>query len=472
MSDIDVLVIGSGIAGLCAAIAARQAGAESVIIAEAADVVGGASRLSTGLVVGAGTAMQTAAGVDDSAELMFRDYMNANQWGLDGGVTRRLCAESGPAIDWLAGLGVEFHPTPVNGGYETRPRCAVATGDGQGLIDSLARAVRKLDVDIAFGQRIDTLLFAGGEVVGAAVGDDELYASSVVIASGGFGSSPEKIAEFYPSVAAAGDWLWYVGEDGANGDAIDLGRQIGARIVGHDTGCSMLTPGFTRSHETYLPGWLVIVDPDGRRFIAENSHYSALDRQAVLRGGRFFVLFDSQALDPERSRLTPFYSGGTRAYPGRPQRTSPNWNPEILLEMVGAGRIPQAETIAELGDSIGIGADQLQTTIDQYNEGSRVGLDRMGKYPEFLRPLEEPPFFAAEIRLSEIVITGTGLQIDPDARALDALGRPIPGLFAAGEATGGIVWPFYPSSGSSLGHGATFGRIAGKNAAARATAEA
>lgn len=90
----------------------------------------------------------------------------------------------------------------------------------------------------------------------------------------------------------------------------------------------------------------------------------------------------------------------------------------------------------------------------------------MGKYPEFLRAIENGPFYAAELRLSEIVITGTGLQIDPEARVVDALGRPIPGLFAAGEATGGVIWPFYPSSGSALGQGVAFGRIAGANAAA------
>ncbi|MBB6407188.1 FAD-dependent oxidoreductase [Arthrobacter sp. AZCC_0090] len=472
MSDIDVLVIGSGIAGLSAAIAARQAGAESVIIAEAAGGIGGASRLSSGLIVGAGTAMQATAGIADSAELMFRDYMNANQWGLDGGVTRRLAAESGPTIDWLVSLGAEFHPTPVSGGYETQPRCAVAIDEGQGLIDALARAARNLDIDVALGQRVDRLLVKDGVVVGAAVGDDELSASAVIIASGGFGSNPEKIAEFYPSLAKAGDWLWYVGEDGSHGDAIDLGQQVGARITGHDTGCSMLAPGFTRSHETYLPGWLVIVDPDGQRFIAENAHYSALDRQAVLRGGRFFVLFDSQALDPEAAKATPFYAGGSKAYPGRTERTSPNWNPDILREMVAAGRIPFADSIAELAVAVGVPDDQLEATIAEYNEGAQAGLDRMGKYPEFLRPLEKSPFYAAEIRLSEIVITGTGLQIDPEARVLDALGCPIPGLFAAGEATGGVIWPFYPSSGSSLGHGAAFGRVAGTNAAARSIAGA
>ncbi|MFA5608366.1 MAG: FAD-dependent oxidoreductase [Leucobacter sp.] len=471
MPDVDVLIIGSGISGLSAAIAAKQAGAEAVIIAEAANVVGGASRLSTGLVVGAGTAMQDTAGIQDSPSLMYQDYQNVNQWGLDGGVIRRLAADSGSTVDWLVSLGVDFHPTPVLGGYESVPRCAVAMGEGQQLIDSLASAARHLDIDIALGRRVDRLLFEEQGVTGAAVGDDEITADSVIIASGGFGSNFEKVAEHYPSVAAAGDWLWYVGEDGSHGDAIDLGRQVGATIIGHDSGCSMLTPGFTRLHETYLPGWLVIVDPAGQRFIAEDSHYSALDRQAVLRGGRFFVIFDAKALDVQVASETPFYAGGTRAYPGRPARTSPNWNPDILHEMVAANRIPSAPSINELAQKVGVPEDQLAATIEQYNDGARCGIDGMGKKPEFLRPIDQGPYYAAELRLSEIVITGTGPKADSEARVLDSLHHPIPGLFIAGEAAGGQIWPFYPSSGSSLGLGATFGRIAGVNAARRAAGE-
>jgi succinate dehydrogenase/fumarate reductase flavoprotein subunit/uncharacterized OB-fold protein len=466
--DVDVVVVGSGIAGLCAALAARESGAESVLIAEAADVIGGASRLSTGLVVAADSSLQRAAGIEDTADLMYRDYMNVNQWGLDAGSLRRLADESGPALDWLISLGVEFHPTPVFGGYESRPRCAVAIGEGQGLIDGLARAARRQDIDVALGQRVDRLLTEDGAIVGIASEDVEITAGSVILASGGFGSDPGKVREHYPSVAAAGDWLWYVGEDGAHGDALDFAGQIGARIRGFDTGCSMLTPGFTRSHETYLPGWLVIVDRDGRRFIPENAHYSALDRQAVLRGGPFTVLFDSQAVDEEIAAKTPFYSGGTKAYPGRAARTSPNWNAQILREMIAAGRIPSAGTIGALADVIGLPREQVEVTVDQYNDGARAGVDRMAKPAEFLRPLTAPPFFAAEIRLSEIVITGAGIDVDVDARVLDARGVPIPGAFAVGEAAWNPLWPFYPSSGSSLGAGMTFGRIAGTSAATAA----
>src|SRR5687768_7905170 len=126
MTTVDVFVVGSGIAGLSAAIAAYEAGVGRVMVAEAEGVVGGSSRLSGGIVMAAGSRLQRDAGISDDGDALFHDYMALNQWRLDAGVVRRFAKESGAALDWLVDLGVEFHPQLIFGGDERVPRCARA----------------------------------------------------------------------------------------------------------------------------------------------------------------------------------------------------------------------------------------------------------------------------------------------------------------------------------------------------------
>lgn len=469
---VDVLIIGSGIAGLAAAVSAREAGAERVLVVEAQPIIGGSSRLA-GTIVGAGTALQRAAGIDDSPGDMFDDYMNVNQWGLNGSVTRRFAEQSGPTVDWLAELGTVFHPQLVRSGADRVARCAVPAERGQGIIDALLARALALDVQVVTGERVDSLLVDDdGAVVGAAAGAVQLRARAVVIATGGIGASPDKIARYLPDVAASGDWVWYVGSEGSRGDGIDLGLQVGAEIVGQGTGLALLTPNFTRTNESYLPGWLVVVDTDGRRVVNEAAYYSVVGRRMSVRGGPFYALFDAQALDSGIAAKTASFLGTSKAYPGHADRPNPNWNPAMLQQKIDEGAIVEADTAEQLAARLGIDPPQLRATIDRYNEGAAAGADALAKDPAFLRPLDQTPLYAAELRIATISVTGTGVRIDAEARVIDGLGRAIPGLFAAGEAAGGILGTMYPSSGASLASGATFGRIAGRNAAATAEAPA
>ena len=189
MTDVDVLVIGSGAAGLSAALAARQAGASRVLVAEGEAIIGGSSRLSGGLMMGAGTRYQKRLGIEDSPQALFHDYMTLNQWQVEVAVVERLTQRAGEAVDWLGDLGVEFHDELVFGGDETLPRVHCPIGRGQAVVDMLYQRCRESDVEFALGQRVDRLLVADGAVSGVAVGGDELTSSSVVIATGGFGAS-------------------------------------------------------------------------------------------------------------------------------------------------------------------------------------------------------------------------------------------------------------------------------------------
>jgi fumarate reductase flavoprotein subunit len=251
--DVDVLVVGSGAAGLAAALSARENGAGSVLVAEAEGVVGGSSRLSGGLTMGAGTRYQRALDITDDADSLFHDYMQLNQWKVETAVVRRLTELCGPAVEWLGDLGVQFYDQLVFGGDERVPRVHCPIGRGQAVVDVLSRHCRERGVEIALGRRVDRLLTDDGAVVGVAVGGDTITAGAVVIAAGGFGNSPDKLARFYPS-AAATEWAWYIGAPGSRGDHLDLAEQVDAQLTGFNRGLRLLHANFARIYEAYLPG--------------------------------------------------------------------------------------------------------------------------------------------------------------------------------------------------------------------------
>jgi len=458
--EVDVLVIGSGVAGLSAALSARESGAESVLVLEAERIVGGSTRLSTGIVMGAGSRAQALEGVEDDATAYYNDYMNANEWQLPGGVVKAMTASSGDTIDWLEDHGVQYHPGMIHGGSENTPRCVAVVGGGEGIITALHRSAREFGIDIALDQRVTRLLVDDGRVTGAAVGSEEISAGAVVVASGGIGADPERLAQWFPDqMGTAGSWHWYIGSDGARGDHLGFADQVGADVTGV-LGLRLLHPDFVRTLESYIPGWQVLVNSDGRRFVDESAPYGILDRAMSAQGDRAFFVFDQQAVDEELTGRSAY----RQTYPEDPDRRSPNWNPSMIAEQVDAGRIARGETLEEVASALGLDPLALADTVQQYNEGVDRGIDRCGKAPSYLRPLVHAPFYGAEVRLATLCWTGTGLRIDDRAQVLDRRGNVIPGLYAAGESSGGPMGRVYVGSGGSIANGAIFGRIAGREA--------
>ena len=464
--DVDVLVVGSGAAGLSAALAAAQAGAARVLVAEAEGVVGGSSRLSGGLMMGAGTRYQRAAGIEDNGDRLFRDYLQLNRWNLEVAAARRLAREAGDAVEWLGDMGLEFHPDLVYGGDEPVPRVHVPIGRGQAVVDLLAARCRDAGVDIALGRRVDRLLTNGdGAVCGVAVGDDEITAHAVVVASGGFGNAPELLARHFPAAADTG-WAWYIGADGARGDHLALAGQVDAQLVGHDRGLRLLHANFDRIYEAYLPGWLVLVNADGRRFGDETAPYGIMNFLVREQGDRVFAIFDHAILATASAEGLARYK---QTIPGSTKRQSPHWNADIVGQMVKEGRMHAAPTVAALAGALGVPAVNLEGAVATYNRSVDAGEDlEYGKAAKFLDPVATAPFYGAELRPATVCFTAYGLRIDREARALGNDGSPVGGLFAAGECTGGIVGAQYVGSGNSYANCVTFGRIAGRSAAALA----
>ena len=448
-NDYDVIIIGAGGAGLAASITAAEAGAR-VLLVDADGKTGGSTALSGGVFYAAGTSLQRQAGVDDSAEALYRYYLHINQYKLDPALVRRLCFDAAPVFEWLISLGVDF---PLENlycsGVDKIRRGHRARGHGAEIAAALAARVSALGIDIALQTRVSELHMDGGRVAGIVVEGVTVSAGAVVMATGGFGANPAMLAELYPTAAAEGDRAWYIGTPHAQGDGIAMGRGIGAGVTRPDRGLLLLTPNFAKELETYLPPWLMHVTHEGRRFVDESCEYSILAE--LLReqtGGECFAIFDEAAR--QASTAVP----------------APNWSADRLAHFIANGPILRADTLPELARLAGIDAATLVTSATQMNEDAANGEDaHFFKDAKHLRPITTPPFHAVRIRPSIVCWTGTGLRIDPEARVLGTGDRPINGFFAAGEATGGMFGPCYAGGGASLGNAIIFGRIAGINAA-------
>ena len=450
--DYDVIVVGSGAAGLSAAIAAADGGA-SVLVVEADTRVGGSSRLSGGHFYAAGTSVQREAGVEDSADAMFEHYMTLNQWMVEPSVVRRYCDLSAPTFEWVRELGVEF---PVKGlypsGVGSTPRGHQPAGEGERVIEVLEGHRSSRAIDLVLDARVDQLLTDDkGAVRGVRIGDDEASCAAVIMATGGFGANPALLEKHYPDAAAAGNWSWYIGSPMAQGDGLTLGEEIGAAIDGHNRGLLLVTPGFSRDLEVLLPGWLILVNGEGRRFTSESAPYTVLGGLIQRQGGSVYAVFDEGA----RTDAKP--SAISRAY----------WVDEILEARADDGTVIRAESLEALAAQIDVSYATLAGTIARYNADCAAGKDSVFfKNPAGMRPIERAPFYAAEVRPAIICWTGTGLRIDADTRVVAKNEQPIPGLYAAGETVGSLHGDRYIGGGGSFGPCIVFGKLAGESAAA------
>jgi fumarate reductase flavoprotein subunit len=461
--DYDVIVIGGGGAGMSAAVTACDAGARVALI-EAGEQLGGSTALSGGVVYGAPTSVQRAAGITgDTADDMFEYYMTLNQHKVEPAIVRRLCDGSGPAIEWLISIGVEFDPGELYAsGVERVARGHKATGNGAAIAEALDREVSRRDIDVSKGARVRRLhRDADGAVRGVCIGDETVSAAAVVIATGGFGHNRLLLNRYYPEAARHGDWTWAISAKTCVGDGLLMGIDAGADVAGYDRGLLLTTPGFYKDLEVFVPGWLVYVNREGRRFIDETTEYAVMSGVVKEQlGGTVFALFDEaarQTAEPE-----PRYAAAHKA-----GIITLNWVTDKIDEQIGKGRIIRADTLAELADRAGIESRTLETTVAGYNADIADGIDRrFHKNPALMKPVATPPFYAAEIRPAIVCLTSTGLRVDQHMRVLDRYDLPVAGLFAAGEVAGGVLGERYIGGGNSISNAIVFGQDAGKAAAA------
>lgn len=463
--ETDVLIIGYGCAGTAAAIEAHDAGAD-VLVIDKNLVAGGTTPMAGGIILGAGTSVQRAQGITDTAEEMYRYFRAVGQGLDDPDLARVYCENSGPNIEWLIGLGMEFTKL-VMSGAENYPEYAAITppkprghetgGKGR-FFKVLKNACDSRGIQCLYRTELKSLLTGPeGEVVGIEAESEGASLcirarKAVVLACGGYASNPEMLKQYSFD---KGYRATYTGSVYHTGDGINAARMLGAdlRCMGPIVPIpAVLRPGRRMARiagphrSTGGPFGMIIVNRAGKRFTDESGFYIHVAGDMLLPGNLpNYLVFDARLRNAGKFNWPP-WSGKSNSD-------------------IEDGTTSEAATIRELAAKIGVDPDALEETVDNYNRNAGRGAD-----PEFgktrnLAPLDTPPFYAFE-RIVGIASTLGGLRIDTSSRVIDVNGAVIRRLYAAGETTGGALGANYPASGTALQNAICFGRIAGTKAAA------
>ncbi|ANE02843.1 FAD-dependent oxidoreductase [Corynebacterium crudilactis] len=464
--DFDVIVIGSGGAGLSAAISAKENGAH-VVILEAEPTIGGSTIRSAGVLVAAGTSVQNSLGVHDSAEDMYQHYMDLNQWKVLPGPVWNFCHESGPMFEWMLDMGLQVpaqHSTNAHmpgltrGGVENNKRCHVPEGQGKGLVEVLDKRRDELEIPVRLNCRVSDLIIEDNKVQGVKVGDEHLFADAVIVASGGFAQNQDLIRKYFPDALDAGTSFFAVAADGSRGDHLRFAEKHDLKVFGENWGLLLLTARFQRFHHWvsgFPPAARIYVDAQGVRCMDEDSTYAVNQGQWKATGKTVWAIFDEHA----RKNLPSDVE---------------DWQPDRILEEVCKGVVVSGETLEELADKIGVPQNNLENSVKRWNEMLPHGFDEDFRRHDTLRskgsdpkldPIDQGPFYAVQIVPGELVCTHTGLQINSTAQVFNSSGALIGGLYAAGEAAGGVLGERYVGAGNSVTNGLVLGRIAGAQAA-------
>jgi succinate dehydrogenase/fumarate reductase flavoprotein subunit len=459
----DVIVVGYGIAGACAALAAHRAGAK-VLVLERASGGGGTSALSSGIFyLGGGTAVQQACGVADDPQAMYRFLLASTGVG-DAQLLRVFCDRSVEHFDWLESQGVPFERSYFKGkslcpatkegllstGNENiwpfrdiaRPAArghrVAREGDNAGSLAMerlLARCTEAGFEVLCDSRAVSLISGAGGRITGIRVVRagrpfDIEARRGVILSTGGFQMNASMVAEYLPKLTGASEAIGIPYNDGSG---IQLGVSAGAATVA--MGACNATASF------YPPDQLIkgiIVNSYGDRFVAEDSYHGRTAGSIIEQpGGIAYLLLDSEIF----------------AYPD-------------LKDFFHHALIDGWDSVADMEGGLGFAPGALQRTIAEYNAAVARGEDsRLGKHPHWLKAFNAPPYAAFDLSLNRAVHrfhSLGGLRINSQAQVVSNAGRVIPGLYAAGACAAAIPQNSTGyASGMTLSTGSLFGRIAG-----------
>lgn len=463
--ETEVAVIGAGAAGPTVAIWTHSEGAK-VLILESMSEPSGDMAISGGFVYAAGTSVQKALEVKDSADRMYKLYIAAcpkvNRKEAD---KMKIIADgSAQVIEWLTSLGVKFPaviglPGLTYGGIEILPEYAALVpptpgahsceGGGKAMHDTLVREVRDRGIKIVTETRARELIAdAQGEIIGikAERKGKALHIrakKSVVICTGHFAHNKKLMAMYAPEYA---DFPTFTAP-GLVGDGLIMAQAHGAAIA-NICDCranigSPYKPGIALLVSRGNP--CILVNKRGKRFINDHAGYSPLAKAILEQEDSIcFVIFDEAA---RKAR------GGNILHPC----LSPDMSSEIEQ-----GMVKTASTIGELAKKIGVDLETLENTFASYNENAKSGKDPEFGVTHFVEPINNPPFYAIK-GVPAIGSPTGGLLTNRKAQVLNVFGKVIPKLYAVGSVAS--LYPGYPGSGSHLASIFVFGRIAGRNAA-------
>ncbi len=448
----EVVVVGAGAAGLCAALAASEAGAE-VVVLERDAIPRGSTALSAGLIPAAATRFQQALGLQDSADLFARDLQSKADGEADEALVQVVAREAGPTVEWLAdayGLPFSVVDDFDYPGHGARRMHGLPSRSGAELIDRLRAALEQTPATLLTGATTTALFVdAGRGVRGVEIerpdgARETIGCGALVLACNGYGGNPDMVAKYIPAMKGA----LYFGHPGNRGDAVVWGGELGAKLAhlsGYQGHGSVAHPhGVLITWATIMEGGFQ-VDRGGARFCDESRGYSEQAEDVIARpDGLAWTIFDSRIV------------GIARQF-------------EDFRQAEALGAIVEAETIEALAERLALPVEALSKTLAEVEALKRgEGVDRFGRVFKGGAPLVAP--------LCGVKVTGAlfhtqgGLVVDEDARVVFEVGGKAPNLFAAGGAAAGVSGSRASGylSGNGLLTATVLGRISGRAAASRA----
>jgi tricarballylate dehydrogenase len=439
---LDVLVIGDGIAGCVAALAALQRGVDVMIIEKSQ------SNVPHGNTAFCGGAFRRVSRNYPQTKY-FADIMKVSQGRADEDLTRITIRNSRRAQANLSRLGIRWTLPSSN-----PARADSVVGRGATLAPALRKAVRKAKIPILYETKATGISLSDGSLISVNVQTktvtQKIPCKAVVIATGGFQANRTLVTRY---IGKGAHRLVLRGYKKSTGDGHRIAGKLGARLIGMEGyHGGIIHYGYKkfpsvgevkgmRSVKKYEPG--ILVNRLGKRFVDEGEDtadktYAKFGRIIALTqpGGIAYLIFDSTAKDS----IDPMYDG--------PEK----------------GPI-EAMTIEALAKKLSIAPSRLRNTVERFNRAVDDGTNAKltPAKSNFAQRIDRPPFFAYVVT-GGMTFTFGGIKINSKAEILSETTSVIPGLFAAGEVTGGFFYNNYPA-GSSLTRCAVFGEIAGKNAA-------
>ena len=494
--DADVVVIGGGGAGMTAAMTAADAG-QKVVILESQAMVGGNSARATGGMNAAKTVYQDenefdqAAGVEktlataaekyadnetitalaktvseqwaayqanptgyfDSVELMELDTMVGGKGINDPELVKTLCEGTADAIDWLDENGITLHNVSSFGGASVKRIHRPVNEEGKVvsvgayMIPLLQENCEKRGIDIVLNTTVDTILTdANGAAVGVSGTDKDgntvvVNAKSVILATGGFGANLDMVTQYKPELAG----FMTTNAAGAQGQGIEMATAIGAGTVDMDQ--IQIHPTVEANTAALITEGLrgdgaILVNANGERFIDEVGTRDVVSAAEIAQPGSYSWLIVDQAMADASS---------------------------VIQGYIKKGYTKTGATYEELAKELDIDPAAFANTMETWNGYVEAKNDPDFGRTSFANPLNNGPYYAIKVTAG-VHHTMGGVTINSATEVLKEDGTVIPGLFAAGEVTGGVHGA-NRLGGTAVADFVVFGRIAGESAANYASAQ-
>jgi fumarate reductase flavoprotein subunit len=480
----DIVVIGTGGAGMCAAVSAVN-GSAKVIVFEKANYPGGTTNMAGGIFA-ADSKMQHQAGITYTRDEAFKMFMDYVHWRVNARLVKAFIDRSASTIEWLENNGVEFVGEPQSYNPECYRTVHSTKGRGLGhggtiLVQTLMNRAKDKGAEIHFATPVRKIVKDRERIIGVIAEDEsgntiQVNSKAVIIATGGFAANKDMIKQY--SGFDLGRDLIILHNLKLTGDGIQMAWEVGAAAEAmgpHLCGKNIPGPGIEGARPWIVKNQLRIaegqphlwINQQGERFLDEgivlNNPYTsnALVKQ---KNKCAYVIFDENIRKHMEEVGVDFE---WNVWPGKKIIDLDGQVQQCIDE--GNENVFMANSMEELGNKINVHPGVLQNTVHEYNECCEKGHDDLfGKNPKYLRPIKQPKFYA--LRVVPIAYgTLGGIKINEKTEVLDENNEVIPGLYAAGNDACGLfgdppTYDYIHLAGGALGFAVNSGCIAGENA--------